>query len=108
MVQQYTRAVAADTRCSKRKNAHGVSLIWRQAEESAQDKAGTRRARWGRRRGGGEERRWLKSAGVVEMPDIETSDDAAAIARTRTLWPASDVRGPSSCTDKETAPSEHV
>ena len=43
MVQQYTRAVAADARCSKRKNTHGVSLIWRQAEESAQDKAGTRR-----------------------------------------------------------------
>ena len=108
MVQQYTRAVAADTRCSKLKNAHGVSLIWRQAEESAQDKAGTRRARWVRRRGGGEDRSWLKSAGVVEMPDIETSDDAAAIARTRTLWPASDVRGPSSCRDKETEPSEHV
>ena len=108
MVQQYTRAVAADTRCSKRGNAHGVSLIWRQAEERAQDKAGRRSARWGRRRGGGEERRWLKSAGVVEMSDIETSDDAAAIARTRTLWPASELRGPSSCRDKETEPSEHV
>ena len=82
--------------------------MWRQAEESAQDKAGTRTARWGRRRGGGEERRWLKSAGVAEMSDIEASDDAAAIARTKTLWPASELRRPSSGTDKETAPSEHV